>query len=225
MSTVSVVIPTFNAARHIGEAIESALAQGAGVAEVIVADDGSSDRTREIAAAYPVRLIAMPHEGVSVTRNNAVAAASGEWIAFLDADDIWLPGKTAAQLAAAVANPQAGLILCEHVFQFDVPIPEWFTGQRAGGAFPLFQPSAWFVRKADFERVGGFEPGRALSEDMNWLMRAWEAGVQYHLVPDVFVIRRIHECNVSSQQADSRTQVFDLLRESVAIKRRAKMST
>jgi glycosyltransferase involved in cell wall biosynthesis len=225
VSTVSVVIPTFNAAGHIAEAIESALAQGPSVMEVIVADDGSADRTREIAGAYPVRLLPLAHAGVSVTRNTGAAVATGEWIAFLDADDIWLPGKTAAQLAAAEADPGVGLFLCEHVFQFDVPIPEWFTGQREGGAFPLFQPSAWFVRKSEFERVGGFEPGRALSEDMNWLMRAWQAGVRHHVVPEVFVIRRIHECNVSSQQPDSRTQVFDLLRESVAIKRRAKMST
>ncbi len=220
MSSVSVIIPAYNAARHLAEAIESVLGQGADVLEVIVADDGSTDGTRDVAEAYPVRLLTLVHAGVSVARNAAVDAATGEWLAFVDADDIWLPGKLSAQLAAAAAHPGAGLVLCERVFQFDVPIPEWFTEERDGGSSALFQPSAWLLRKRDFERVGGFEPGRALGEDMNWLLRAWQLGIQHHVVPETLVVRRIHECNASARQKGAREQVFDLLRESVAIKRR-----
>ena len=220
MSSVSAIVPAYNAARYLGEAIESVLSQGSHVLEVIVADDGSTDGTRDVASAYPVRLLKLAHGGVSLARNTAVEAARGEWLAFLDADDLWLPGKLRAQLEASAAHPDAGLLLCERVFQFDVPIPDWFTEEREGGSSALFQPSAWLVRRTDFERVGGFQQGRALGEDMNWLLRAWQIGIQHHVVPETLVIRRIHECNASARQPGARRQVFDLLRESVAIKRR-----
>jgi glycosyltransferase involved in cell wall biosynthesis len=222
VKSVSVIIPAYNAAQHLPEAIESVLQQSAGVLEIIVADDGSADGTRDVAAAYPVRLLALARGGVSVARNAAVDAANGEWLAFLDADDIWLPGKIGVQLAAAEDQPAVDLILCERVFQFDVPIPPWFTEERDGGSATLFQPSAWLLRKRTFQRVGGFEPGRALGEDMNWLLRAWQLGIQHHVVPETLVIRRIHECNASARQKSAREQVFDLLRESVAIKRRGR---
>ena len=108
---VSVITPTYNGSEHIAETLESAVAQDYAPLEIIVADDGSTDRTVEIVEGYRdrVRLLRLPHGGENAARNAAIAVASGEYIAFLDHDDLWLPGKIARQVEALKANPRAGL--------------------------------------------------------------------------------------------------------------------
>src|SRR5690348_10269988 len=100
MPTVSVVIPAFNAAEYIGQAIDSVLAQTHQPIEIIVVDDGSTDQTAQIAAAYPapVRVLRKPNGGPASARNMGIAAATGSWIALLDADDRWLANKLERQL-------------------------------------------------------------------------------------------------------------------------------
>ncbi|MHC4407236.1 MAG: glycosyltransferase family 2 protein [Planctomycetota bacterium] len=102
-SQVSVIIPCYNAARFLGEAIDSALDQSLPPLEVIVVDDGSTDRSAAIAQSYgsPVRLIRQRHEGESTARNRGIDEARGDWIAFLDADDLWMSTKLERQLEVA----------------------------------------------------------------------------------------------------------------------------
>lgn len=108
---VSVVIPSYNRARSCGRAVESALAQGCPV-EVLVVDDGSTDDTERRIASYgkSVRYIRQANAGVACARNTGLAAARGEFVAFLDSDDAWLPGKLRAQLAVLKRWPEAGLV-------------------------------------------------------------------------------------------------------------------
>jgi glycosyltransferase involved in cell wall biosynthesis len=103
MNTVSVVIPCYNGAKFLREALESVLGQTHPVLEVIVVDDGSTDDSAAIAESFgtPVRVIRQSNQGESVARNRGIEAAVGAWIAFLDADDLWLPNKIAAQISAA----------------------------------------------------------------------------------------------------------------------------
>lgn len=108
---VSVVIPTFNRAAIVGRAIESALAQSYRDIEVIVVDDGSTDGTREVVARYGsrVRYSFQTNAGVSAARNTAMRMATGEFVAFLDSDDVWKPWRVEAQVAALAQHPQVGL--------------------------------------------------------------------------------------------------------------------
>jgi len=105
---VSVVIPAYNSGRFIARAVESVLGQSRAAAEVIVVDDGSTDDTGEAVRRYGerVRYVRQENGGASVARNTGVAAAEGEWIAFLDADDEWLPGKLAAQMDLLGRHPE-----------------------------------------------------------------------------------------------------------------------
>lgn len=100
MHTVSIVIPTYNAARYLRQAIDSALAQTHGDKEIIVVDDGSTDDTSEILAAYAgrIRVLSQRNQGAAAACNAGAEAARGRWIALLDADDEWLPEKLAQQL-------------------------------------------------------------------------------------------------------------------------------
>jgi len=106
--TISVVIPAYNSAAHVSRAIDSVLAQTRPADEIIVVDDGSTDATADVIRAYgpKVRLITQPNGGVSAARNAGINAASGDWIAFLDADDEWLTNKIERQAELLKRNPQ-----------------------------------------------------------------------------------------------------------------------
>jgi glycosyltransferase involved in cell wall biosynthesis len=107
---ISVVIPCYNGARFLREALDSVLAQTHPAREVIVVDDGSTDDSAAVAASYgpPVRVIRQPNQGESVARNRGIDAAEGDWVAFLDADDWWLPEKLEEQ--AKLMGPEVGAV-------------------------------------------------------------------------------------------------------------------
>lgn len=107
---ISVVIPTYNNERWLSRAIDSVLAQSRSADEILVVDDGSTDRTPEVAAAYgsKIRYLRQENAGASVARNTGIQAASGEWIAFLDADDEWLPNKLQLQIEHLQRHPDLG---------------------------------------------------------------------------------------------------------------------
>jgi glycosyltransferase involved in cell wall biosynthesis len=113
---VSVVIPCYNAALFLAETIRSALGQTCAPAEVIVVDDGSTDDSARVARSFgpPVRLVCQPNQGESVARNRGVEEAAGEWVAFLDADDVWEPNKLELQWRAAENDPTVVCIYCAH---------------------------------------------------------------------------------------------------------------
>lgn len=119
---VSVVIPAYNAAKLLPETLEGALSQSHENCEIILVDDGSTDDTAAVVAPYlqRIRFIQRDHAGIGPTRNAGIEAAKGDYIAFLDADDIWLPDKVAIQLDTAKRNPESGLIACDGV-EFDGP--------------------------------------------------------------------------------------------------------
>ncbi len=108
MSEVSVIIPTYNRAEYVTKAIDSVLAQTYTDYEIIVIDDGSTDNTKEVLLPYMdrIRYIYQENAGASAARNRGIKASKGEWIAFLDSDDEWLPGKLAVQIRAVERHPQ-----------------------------------------------------------------------------------------------------------------------
>ena len=159
---VSAVIPAYNSASFISRTIESAMAQTYPMTEIIVVDDGSTDRTAEVAERFPVRVIRRRNGGPGAARNTGIQAASGEWIAFLDSDDAWRPQKTEIQLRYAA--PDIGVI---HANVYD-PITFDSLWQRRA----FVTPSGALVRKQALSDVGGFEETRGLMgvEDLNlWL--------------------------------------------------------
>lgn len=115
---VSVIIPVFNLENYLAETVDSVLGQSFQNFEIILVDDGSTDHSREIIAGYHARMpemvkaVFLDHGGASAARNTGIAMARGEWIAFLDGDDIWQPSKLAEQLQLAKADPQCNFVAC-----------------------------------------------------------------------------------------------------------------
>ena len=245
--TISVVIPVYNAQEHIGQALASVVAQTLPPQEIIVVDDGSTDNTGAVISEFaqtvsiPIRLLRQANQGPAVARNKGIDAARGNFIAFLDADDVWLPEKLREQVALLQAQPQVAFVLC-HVQVVLAPGVEWPV--HLNRAYyetepPLYAPSALLARRELFKMNGGFDPAYRVGEDTDWFFRARELGVQRRgvqrrgvqrrgvqrrgvqraVVPQVLVRKLIHGANISLQIEDGKRNMFQLLRDSVKRRR------
>ncbi len=208
MQKVSVIIPTYNYAYFIAEAVESVLAQTFPVFETIVVDDGSNDNTEEVIAKFgdKVKYIKQRNGGVCAARNNGVKSASGDFIAFLDADDVWLPEKIEKQMAKFDEDDQIGLVHCG-MREFDTENGETMRlhleGEEGWVADELLLfdkpvvigPGGTIIvsRKA-FEAVGGFDTNLKVGEDWDFcyrIARKFKVG----LVREILVDYRHHGKN------------------------------
>jgi glycosyltransferase involved in cell wall biosynthesis len=194
---VSAIIPTRNRRALVGEAVASVLAQREADLEVIVVDDGSTDGTRAAIAGLPVRYVYQPPAGVSAARNHGARRARGEWLAFLDSDDLWRPRKLAAQLAFHRRYPEVPVSQTEEIWVRNGRRinPARHHRKPAGDIFVpslarcLVSPSAVMLRRALFEAVGGFDESLAVCEDYDlWLRLACR--VPIGLVPEALVVKR-----------------------------------
>jgi len=124
MPLVSVVIPTYNCP-FLSEAIKSALTQTYENIEIIIVDDGSTDKTRETVERYhsKVQYIYQENEGVSSARNNGIRASHGDYIAFLDADDVWLPDKLKEQISVFYDKKDIGFVYCDNYYVNEELVP------------------------------------------------------------------------------------------------------
>ncbi len=178
-ATVSVVIPAYNSAKYVGNAIESALAQTYPATEIIVVDDGSTDNIAEVVNKYaaPVKLIRQSNGGPGAARNLGVRESNGEWIALLDADDTWLPNKLERQMRTKYAD-EVGVIHSFAVGDIRTEcIPDEATFEDLWYQNCVANSSA-LIRRTAFDSVGGFDEDRALIavEDYNLWLRIASAG-------------------------------------------------
>jgi len=216
---VSVIIPVFNGEAYIADALDSVMAQTVQPLEVIVVDDGSTDQTASIVRRYDVTLIQQENRGLADTRNVAIERSSGDLIALLDADDVWTETKLADQIEALRAHPDAGYALGYHRYLFSGETrAAWFVRTHLEDSEPGYSPSVWMLRRSTWDQVGIFEPGRRLGEDIDWLARANDLGVTFHMVPKVLLVRRIHENNLTGLP-ETRRAWLGVLRASAARKR------
>ncbi len=197
---VSVIIPTYNRAAWVTEAAASVLAQTYRDFELVVVDDGSTDGTLAALAALggEVRVIRREaRQGVSAARNLGTAAATGDWLAFLDSDDLWLPAKLARQVEYLKAHPDLVICQTEEIWiRNGVRVNPPETCRKVGGDIflpslgrCLVSPSAVMLHRRLFEEMGGFDETLPAAEDYDlWLRVAWRHPVG--LVPEPLVIKR-----------------------------------
>jgi glycosyltransferase involved in cell wall biosynthesis len=183
---VSVVIPVFNGASFIARAVDSVLAQTFKDLEIIVVNDGSTDDTQAVLARLSktsgINCLHQENAGPAQARNLGIKAAAGEYIAFLDCDDIWFPEKLGAQLAILRGRSKPGLVHSD----YEVIDPKGQVIQRAraghtrealhlafsGGQSPIV--SALIVNRARLEQIGGFDPNLLVSEDSDVIIQLYD---------------------------------------------------
>ncbi|MEA5619903.1 glycosyltransferase family A protein [Cronbergia sp. UHCC 0137] len=222
---VTVIIPVYNYANYIAATLDSVFAQTYCPIEVIVVDDGSTDNSADIVRSYPeVQYFYQSNQGAAVARNMAIAQSTGEYIAFLDADDYWKPNKLKVQMKYMMDNPEIR-ITATNVFSFlepDTQVPTWFKSERELGETNGMVLSSIVVHKAVFREIGDFSPPFFPSEDTEWFCRVKDAQISLVILPIPLTLRRLHGSNLTWQMittASSRT--LRIFRESLIRKSRS----
>lgn len=200
-TTVSVIIPSFNSCEIVGDAISSALAQSFPPLEIIVIDDGSTDDTQSVIEAFgaPVQYVRQTNAGPSSARNHGAQLARGDWLAFLDADDQWLPDKIELQLTRANQTAAAAILtglywpaeVGETIVAYegstardDLISALLCRNVLAGGASTLL------VRRSAFNAVNGFDESLTAAEDREFLIRL-AASYSVSVIPIPLARRRV----------------------------------
>lgn len=214
---ISVVIPVHDGEAFLDQAIESVLGQTWPRTEVVVVDDGSRDRSAEIASSYPITLVRQDNRGVAAARNRGVEAGEGELLAFLDQDDLFLPEKLERQLEALRAAPEAGICACRMTLFLEpgVPPPRWMNPDLLDSDHHSIQVGTLLVWRRTFERVGPFEEGYRWANDGDWVVRAREAEIPIAMLDEALVRYRVHDHNESRRQPAVAEEVLQMLRASV----------
>ncbi|MBD3676028.1 MAG: glycosyltransferase [Planctomycetaceae bacterium] len=223
MTRVSTIIPAYNAEAFLRETLDSALAQTHDEQEIIVVDDGSTDATCEIAESFGnrVKLIRQQNAGPAAARNRGAREASGEWLAFLDADDLWMPDKISTQLERAnetgaplIYTDRENIGVCDHVSRYQSDCVELAEGELyekllCGNFITL---SSVLIRKDVFESEGGFNEDLSLKAVEDW--EFWLRIASSHAVavcPEPLVQYRFHETGISRNLNTMETNLFNAL--------------
>ena len=202
LPSVSVIVPTYNRASFLAEAVASIRAQQYQPLEIIVVDDGSTDQTEAAVGALQdadLRYLRQDNRGPAAARNAGLAVAQGNVIGFLDADDLWPAQKLARQVEVLIANSAIEVVHGR--------TQALVLANAAANGRPRFEPYAepWYAtqlgsalyRREVFRRVGQFDPGLTTSEDFDWFLRAREGGAKLVRTPEVALLYRLHTSNLS----------------------------
>ena len=213
---VSVVMAAFDEEAFIAEALGSVLAQTYRPVEVIVVDDGSSDRTAEIAERCHVRVVRRPHHGPAAARNAGLAVAGGEYWTIFDADDVMPPDRLAHQVAYLQAHPAHGMVLglTEAFVTPGEPRPAHYNPAWDNGPFPACA-GTMMARRELLDSVGPYNETIRLAYDVEWLARAKDAGVAAGHIDELTLRYRIHSGNTSADRPNVHQAMLGLLRASL----------
>lgn len=217
---ISVIIPTFNRATFLPDALASIYRQKQAPLQVIVVDDGSTDHTRQVMRGFAGKLqyIYQTNQGPAAARNTGLAYAQGEWITFLDSDDVWVADRLPRQLTLAQAYPNAGMIwgMMQSVHlphsNCDLAKSQSAKSQSAKSQFELHGAPALrtnfesaLIKRVLFTdgQVGSLNEALWIGEDADWFCRLLEQPIEIVIHPEVVAINHWHEGNLVTNQVDS----------------------
>ena len=219
---ISVIIPVYNGDRYLSEAIESVLAQKYRPLEIFVIDDGSTDNTAQVAKDFQshIRYIYQPNRGAPSARNVGLKMASGNAIAFLDADDIWSENKLELQTEYLAKNPLIEIVLGYHKKIYST---KFKNGQPEFENYSVpemsLQLGTALFRKSVFDKVGLLNQEFRYSDDLDWFMRARELGVLMMVYPETALFYRRHDRNITNQVELNNQYMLKMLKKSLERRR------
>lgn len=207
------IIPVFNGERYLGETVQSVLAQAYRPLEITVIDDGSTDGSAALAKSFgDVRYAFQPHAGLGSALNRGLAMARGDFLSFLDADDLWVEYKLATQMESFRRDPALDVVY-GHI--------QPFHGHDAPSGYREFPPTAGYVKgtmlitRTAFFRVGLFDPKWTVGDFVDWYVRARDQGLNSLMLPDVLLRRRIHADNMGRREQAQRKDYVHILKQAL----------
>jgi len=214
---VSVIIPVFNGAHFLAEAVQSLLDQGHPQLEIIVVDDGSDDDLRAAIDALPVqvRLLHQANSGPAAARNRGLRAASADLIGFLDVDDIWPRGKLAAALGWLESHPACDVVLGKAQLLEQMPDGSYQYVGSPADSFPSYIGAGLYRRRV-FEAVGIFDPLLRFAEDLDWFANADRVGAVIDRLDMISLHVRRHPANSTRNKSTADLTPVRLLRKALA---------
>jgi glycosyltransferase involved in cell wall biosynthesis len=217
---ISVIIPVYNAACFLADAIGSVFSQNYSQIQTIVVDDGSTDNSADVVRRFAVSYIRQPNAGIAAARNTGVLAARGSLLAFLDADDLWCRDKLTRQVDLLAQHPATQLVAGR--------VEQFYHESYAGTQVPLPAPAnvaytagALLIRRRDFFRVGMFNTKLQVGEFIDWHSRAINLGLREFCLNEVVLRRRIHGENSTLRHKDSQRDYLAVVKSHLDRKRRA----
>jgi glycosyltransferase involved in cell wall biosynthesis len=224
---ISVIIPVYNGERYLAEAINSVLDQTTPATQIIVVDDGSTDATKHIAEGFGKHIEYIwqePSGKAAVARNRGLRQARGEYLTFLDADDLWLPDKLSLQLAA-LHEENAELVFGQTVEFYSPEMDLEFRNRIRCTDTPTltYMSGTMFTTRTIFDRVGPFSEDHAVVEFVEWYLRASELNLKTYHLNHVVLKRRLHGSNSGHSLGTRKSDYVRVLKASLD-RRRAKLS-
>ena len=216
---VSVIVPVYNGERYLGSALQSIFEQDYHPFEVIVVDDGSVDGSADVAKSFDgIRYIYQTNQGNAAALNAGIEAAQGEFIAFLDADDMWVPNKLRLQVGYLIEQPDIGCTIGRMQNFLDPGVTESPQTKSVLLDREYIGLMTLVTRKTVFEHVGGFDPSYRIGADCDWVIRARDAGIVIEVLPEILLHRRIHDSNLSSDIPAVHSSLLRMFKSSIDCK-------
>lgn len=221
---ISVIIPVYNCDRYLGEAIESVLSQTYQPLEILIIDDGSTDKSAEIAKSFipSVKYYYQPNSGsCSSPLNYGIKLSQGDFLAFLDSDDLWLKDKLMIQSQCFAENPHLDIVF-GHVQQFISPELDNVIRQRFEIPKEIIQGihrGTMLIKKQSFLSVGYFDSHWQRVEFIDWYIRAKSLNLEMMVIPDILFKRRIHQTNIGIIKKDRQSEYVQVIKQALNKKR------
>jgi len=233
---VSIIIPAYNVASYVRDAIDSALAQTYKNIEIVVVNDGSTDATAEVLEPYresgKIIYIFQKNRGLSGARNTGIRVAKGEFVALLDSDDIFLPEKIEKQVGYLLAHPDYDVCYCD-VWHFRDDAPEKmlklnYAYYSSDAVFPnllkknFILPLSMVMRRSAIVRAGLFDETYRRSEDWECWVRLAYRGSKFYFLPEILGKCRIHPGSLShgwsvkAGEKETTLRIFETLRQKMS---------
>lgn len=221
---ISVILPVYNAAGTVEEAVASVRAQGHQSLEIVIVDDGSTDDSAaaiDRLRAADVRVFRQENQGPSAARNRAIRESRGDIIAMIDADDLWPEGKLALQLERLGRDPDLKLVggRIQRVSMDGSSLdPQGFAVDEQYSAPHV---GAVLFRREVFDTIGWFDESLRFSEDQDWFLRAREQGLKMVILNEVTLIYRRHKGNMTAMKTARDLMFTNVLKKSLDRRRKA----
>lgn len=223
---ISIIIPVYNGAHFIGATIKNIMLQNYPATEIFIVDDGSTDHTREVVENLDedVRYFYQPNSGPAAARNRAIRDVSGEFIAFLDVDDLWPENNLKMLMQELQQNPGLDLVRgYAQLFRMNEINEKEYIGNPKE-SYPNYIGAALY-RKSVFEKVGLYDPELRFGEDGDWFNRAVEKNINMKRLDDVTLLVQRHENNMTKGKSMVELNALKVFKKKLERKRSAQSNT